>query len=234
MTNAQPSDATEFGFPISLNQFKNPMQVIEDTLFMRACQLGILEIEVFDTDFSAQQGLRSDGLMPILVDYVTHVYGTKLQWNFDSSLQDQVMVEILENNQTELAIADLMSEVSARVNRPALFNQSNDKALLNSQTQLREVTGMPFSVTLMMMDMALETAYEMSQSYQQKLVDDPREDVLDLTPVVELLQRMDAQPRVEIPETLDEQRLSNSTAIDELTETLLSKHQPNNQQDQGD
>jgi len=82
--------------------------------------------------------------------------------------------------------------------------------------------------------MALETAYEMSQSYQQKLVDDPREDVLDLTPVVELLQRMDAQPRIEVPETLDHQKLGTSTAIDELTETLLARHQPDNEQNQGD
>jgi hypothetical protein len=234
MAEVNTSGGTEFGFPVSVNQFKHPMQVIEDTLFMRACQLGILDIEVFDTDFSAQQGLRSDGLLPILVDYVTHVFGTKLQWDFDSSLQDQVMVEILENNNSELAIADLMREVSTRVNRPALYNQSNDKAVLNSQTQLREVTGMPLSVTLMMMDMALETAYEMSQSYQQKLVDDPREDVLDLTPVVELLQRMDAQPRIEVPETLDHQKLGTSTAIDELTETLLARHQPDNEQNQGD
>lgn len=234
MGNIESGAGTEFGFPISLNRFHNPMQVVEDTLFMRACQLGILDIEVFDTDFSVQQGLRADGLMPILVDYVAHVFGTKLQWNFESSLQDQIMVEILESKEGDLAISDLMQEVSARVNRPALYNRSDSKAILNSKSELREVTGMPFSVTLMMMDMALETAYEMSQSYQQTLINDPREDVLDLTPVVQLLQRMNAQPRVEIPETLNNRVEANATAIDELTETLMNNHSLNNQQDQGE
>lgn len=234
MAEAAENSGTEFGFPLSLNKFQNPVQVIEDTLLMRACQLGILEIEVFDTDFSAQQGLRADGLMPILVDYVTHVFGTKLQWDFDSSLQDQVMVEILESNESGLAINELMKQVSERVNRPAIYNQSDEKSLLKSKSELREAAGMPLSVTLLMMDMALETAYEMSQSYQQRLIDDPREDVLDLTPVVELLQRMDAQPRVEVPENLDNQSMAQTTAIDELTETLMTQYQADQQQDQGD
>lgn len=234
MPEAAHKTNTEFGFPLSLNEFQNPVQVIEDTLLMRACQMGILEIEVFDTDFSAQQGLRADGLMPILVDYMTHVFGTKLQWDFDSSLQDQVMVEVLESNDNGLQIQDLMKQVSERVNRPAIYNQSDDKSLLKSKSELREVAGMPLSVTLLMMDMALETAYEMSQSYQQRLIDDPREDVLDLTPVVELLQRMDAQPRVEVPENLDNQSMAQATAIDELTETLMARYQTDQQQDQGD
>ena len=144
------------------------------------------------------------------------------------------MVEILENNDNGLQIQNLMKQVSERVNRPAIYNQSDGKSLLKSKSELREVAGMPLSVTLLMMDMALETAYQMCQSYQQRLIDDPREDVLDLTPVVELLQRMDAQPRVDVPENLDNQSMAQATAIDELTETLLAQYKTDQQQDQGD
>lgn len=230
MAETSMNESFPTGFPLSLTRYQNPMQVVEDTLFMRACQLGILEIEVFDSDFSAQQGLRANTLMPVLVDYVTHVFGMKLQWEFQSAMQDQVMMEILEQNDQSQSIAELMKTVSERVNRPALYNKAHQGTLLNARTELREASGIPLSVTLMMMDMALETAHEMSMAYQQELIDDPRDEVLDLTPVIRLLQNIDAQPRVYVPETIENDLGTPQPASEALAESILANYTQDQEQ----
>ena len=175
------------GFPLSLKAYDNPMEIIENTLFMRACQHGILQVELSDTGLPCQRAMKSDALLPILTDYITHNFGRTLQWNFQTGLEEKIMMEFLENHDGEQSIADLLQEVAKKVNRPALFNQANKKALLDARTELRETSGIPLSVTLLMLDLSLEAAIEMSRAYQLEMSGETMDEILDLSPIVRMM-----------------------------------------------
>lgn len=206
--------ATAFvnGFPMSLKGYQNPMEIIENTLFMRACQHGILQVELFDVGLTCQRALKADALLPVLTDYITHSFSRTLQWNFQTGLEDKIMLEFLENHTGEQSIADLLQEVAKKVNRPAIYNQAYAKGLLDARTELRETAGIPLSVTLLMLDLGLEASIEMSRAYQLEMTGDTMPETLDLTPVVRMLQHMEVQPRVEVPQDLA-QRIDDAPTI---------------------
>ena len=52
------------GFPLSLKAYDNPMEIIENTLFMRACQHGILQVELFDTGLPCQRAMSPTRCCP--------------------------------------------------------------------------------------------------------------------------------------------------------------------------
>ena len=122
------------------------------------------------------------------------------------------MMEFLENHDGEQSIADLLQEVAKKVNRPALFNQANKKALLDARTELRETSGIPLSVTLLMLDLSLEAAIEMSRAYQLEMSGETMDEILDLSPIVRMMQHMEVQPRVEVPGDLA-QRVEDAPMI---------------------
>lgn len=211
------------GFPLSLTGYENPMGIIENVLFMRACQHGILHVSVYESGLTCQRALKADAMIPILTDYITHAFGRTLQWDFQSGLEEKVMLEFLESHDGSQSIVDLMQAVAQKVNRPCLYNRAEPKGLLDARTELRESAGIPLSVTLLMLDLSLESAIEMSRAYQLEMTGDTMEDTLDLTPVVRLLQHMDVQPRIDVPGDLAKRIEDTPTTSLNLADEIMAQ-----------
>lgn len=225
------------GFPNALSSYgARSIQVVEDALLLRAFDHGIQSVAVYEADLTPQQAFRSYGLMPVLVDYATHVIGRTMNWSFDSGLQERLLMEMLEDSSKSMKLHDMMDLVRNKLSRPALYNRADPDALLDSRTSFRENAGIPISVTLLMMDLALETSHEISQQYHMNMTGDPQAETLDLTPTCDLLANLDyANPRVEIPRDL---RLradavkSAPTIAETLNEQLNASDEPNQRDDQ--
>jgi hypothetical protein len=212
------------GFPNSLESYGDrAIEVVEDTLLMRAFNHGIQSVSIFEADLTPQQAFRSFGMMPILVDYATHVLGRSLNWSFNSGLQEKVLMDILENSSKSIQMHDMMDLVNNKLSRPALYNRADPDALLDSRTAFRDKASIPVSVTILMMDMALETSHEISQQYHMNMTGDPQMETLDLTPVCDLLAKLDyANPRVEVPKDLM-MRAQAVKSAPTVTETLTEE-----------
>lgn len=227
----------ENGFPNALAEHGlKSVQVVEDALLLRAFDQGIQSVAVYEADLTPQQAFRSHRLIPILVDYATHVIGRTLNWSFDSGLQERILMEMLEDSGQTLKLHDMMDMVRNKLSRPALYNQADPDALLDSRTMFRENAGIPVSVSLLMLDLALETTHEISQQYHMNLTGDPQVETLDLTPTCDLLANLNyANPRVEIPKDL---RLRadavkhSPTYTETLSERLDRQHSTNQRDNQ--
>lgn len=198
-------EATKFpeGFPLTIGNSENPIQIIEDTLFIRACDHGILSVDLFDANLPARDAFKSDAFLPILGDYANHMIGRTMQLRFNTGYHESIMLDILDQSGgDQITLRDAMSAAALRANRPALYNRSDANALLDSRLDLRQQSGIPLSVTLLMMDLALEASIEYSLKHQQSIYGEEVTDTLDLTPVVNILQHVNAQPRIEIPKNL--------------------------------
>lgn len=191
------------GFPLTIGDQENPIQIIEDTLFIRACDHGIQSVDLFDANLPARDAFKSAAFLPILGDYANHMIGRTLQLRFNTGYHESIMLEILEQSGgDQVTLREAMNAAALRANRPALYNQANPKALLDSSLQVRHQAGTPLSVTLLMMDLALEASREYSLKYQVSIYGEEMPETLDLTPVVNVLQQVNAQPRIQIPANL--------------------------------
>src|SRR5690554_4440850 len=191
------------GFPLTIGNTENPTQIIEDTLFIRACDQGILSVDLFDANLPARDAFKCSGLLPILGDYANHVIGRSLQFRFKTGYHESVMMDILEmSGNDQLTLTEAMKAAALRANRPAFYNKADTHALLDSRLQVRETSGIPLSVSLLMMDLALEASRELSLHYQVSIHGEEMPETLDLTPTVNLLQNVNAQPRIQIPTNL--------------------------------
>ena len=225
------------GFPNALADYgPRSIEVLEDALLLRALDQGIQSVSIYEADLTPQQAFRSYGLMPVLVDYATHVIGRTINWSFDSDLQERLLLEMMENSSKQIKLHDMMDLVKTKLSRPALYNRADPDALLDSRTAFRENAGIPISVTLLMMDLALETSQEISQQYHMNMTGDPQAETLDLTPTCDFLAGLDyANPRVEIPRDLrlraDAVR-SAPTITETLSDQLNAGDEPNQNDDQ--
>jgi hypothetical protein len=221
------------GFPLTIDGESNPTKTIEDALYIRACDHGILTVDLFDASLSARDAFRCTGLLPVLADYANHIIGRTLYMDFETEYQQSLINEVFEHQPEGVRINEISDAVKARSNRPALYNKANPYALLESAVAVREEGGTPLSVSLLMMDLALEAAIRESHVYQRQTLGDIIEDTLILTPVVHTLQRINAQPRIDIPPNLparvEQERQDRSAA------QTIGQHydQANKQQPQG-
>lgn len=204
------------GFP---NPLLNPgqMQIIEDALILRANEQGITNICVNGATMPINQGLRADGLMPILTDYLTHTLYRQMNLMFDTDLMETLVVERLENLDPEtMSLNGLLDTLERDIQRPLFYNAPASESLLGFKTQVSTLATIPASVTLLLMDAAIESAHSLSQTHQLNLHGEPTIGDLDLTPVVESLAAQNVNPRVAVPQNLH-------ARLREITERLQTE-----------
>lgn len=211
------------GFPLSIGEHENPMQIVEDTMFIRACDSGILHVDLYDASMPARDAFRCNGLLPVLVDYANHIIGRTLQLRFDTEYHETIAMDILEAGGE--SFTDAINAAALRANRPALYNRADSGALLESSMAMRENSGIPLSVSVLMLDMALEASKELSAKHQIDCYGETIDDTLELTPVVNLLQHVNAQPRIAIPPDLPT-KIAHSDGI-QTPQSILGKHLEN-------
>ncbi|EAZ98362.1 hypothetical protein [Marinobacter sp. ELB17] len=190
------------GFPNPLLN-TGTMQIIEDALILRAHEQGITNICVHGATLPVTQGLRADALMPILTDYLTHTLYRQMNLLFDTDLMESLVVERLESMDPEsMTLNGLLETLERDIQRPLFYNAANENALLGFKTQVSTLATIPASVTLLLMDAAIESAHSLSQTHQLNLHGEPTLGDLDLTPVVESLEAQNVNPRVVVPQNL--------------------------------
>lgn len=190
------------GFPNPLLE-RGKMQIIEDALVLRANEQGISSISVNGASMPVAQGLRAEGLMPILTDYLTHTLYRQMNLTFDTDLMETLVTERLANLEDDnVSLAGLLDEVERDIQRPLFYNAEHDDALLGVRTQVSTLATTPASVSVLLMDAAIESAHTLSQRHQLSMHGDVYAEELDLTPVVESLTMQNVNPRVVVPENL--------------------------------
>lgn len=226
------SDETEsLPFP---NGFPNPLlergkvQILEDALILRAHEQGIMSVSVNGASVPATQGLRANSMLPILTDHLTHTIYRQMNLMFDTDLMETLVVERLgEAENTNVSLTELMDDLERDVQRPLFYNAPSEDGLLGYRTKVSTLATIPTSVTVLLMDAAIESAHTLSQRHQLNLYGESHPDDLDLTPVVESLELQNVNPRVVVPENLNA-RLQ--TIITSLTE---QQSEPSGQQPAG-
>ena len=200
------------GFPLPFCEQDDaqPMAFFEGVMTLNAASKGVRYVDLFDATTSMRDGMRSDVFMPILVDYMTLVISPSLQLKYQTAFEENMMMSMLEKYSTEQPLNEFLLKVSSKVNRPAIYNRSDNGSILGAKADFRKTSGTPSSVTLLMMDMALDDAIKLSIEH----ADDAELDTLDLTPTVDLLSKMDVSPCVEVPQDVDE-RVRQSPQIRE-------------------
>lgn len=191
------------------NGFPNPllehgrMHIIEDALVLRATEQGIASVSVNGASMSIAQGLRADALMPILTDYLTHTLYRQMNLLFDTDLMETLVTERLETLDGEsVSLTGLLDTLERDIQRPLFYNASAEDALLGFKTQVSTLATIPASVSLLLMDAAIESAHTLSQRHQLNLYGQSSAEDLDLTPVVESLEMQNVNPRVVVPANL--------------------------------
>lgn len=190
------------GFPNPLAK-PGQMRIIEDTLILRAHAQGISSVSVSGSSMPVTQAFRSDALLPILTDYLTHTLYRQMNLMFDSELMESLVMDRVDS--TEFSGEDFIKEMNSLerdIQRPLLFNESSEDATLGYRTRVSTLATVPASTTLLLMDAAIESAHTLSQNEQLNLHGEPLPDELDLTPVVQSLGAQNVEGRIIIPENL--------------------------------
>ncbi|KXS55574.1 MAG: hypothetical protein AWU57_23 [Marinobacter sp. T13-3] len=190
------------GFPNPLAK-PGQMAIIEDALILRAHAQGITEVEVKGVSVPALQAFRCNGLLPILTDYLTHSLYRQMNLMFDTELMETLMTERLES--MDMSAGDFISQMNQLekdIQRPLFFNEKDDNSMLGARTSVSTLATVPASVTVLLMDAAIESAHTLSQNEQLNFHGDPSPHILDLTPVVQSLEAQNVNPRVVVPENL--------------------------------
>jgi len=190
------------GFPNPLAK-PGQMQIIEDALILRAHAHGITEVSVNGASVPTLQAFRCNGLLPILTDYLTHSLYRQMNLMFDTELMESLMTERLETMDISGDnFISQMNQLEKEIQRPLFYNEADDDALLGARTSVSPLATIPASVTLLLMDAAIESAHTLSQNEQLNFHGEPIPDELDLTPVVQSLEAQNVNPRVVVPENL--------------------------------
>lgn len=202
------------GFPTPQGGSGALARMVETVAGIRAYQRGIRYLEAQDAMLSVEQGFRCDGLMPVVTDYMTHVLAPTVEWRFRSGMEEELVKRYVESMDSEApwGIQQLSEAVRDQVNRPALVNIEADGALMDARTTVRDEMGTPFSVTLLMLDMAVENMHEFSKAYQRQLFGEELNESLDLTPTFEMLTSMEAHPRAALPQNVRERAMQRQNA----------------------
>ena len=186
------------------------LDAIEQVLIYRAEQRGIRSIGLQDASMPIAAGLKRDALLPVMVDYLTNTIYKQSELHFESDLMDTLAIETLEHRAgaengeqcVDADVKNIQSDIAQNVQRPMLYNHSDDEGLLFASTGVSPVATIPASVTFLMLDAALESAHNLSMTHQQNLAGITEKSELDLTPVLELLARLDINNSVIAPPAL--------------------------------
>ena len=200
------------GFPTP-DTAEQGTRLIGSVAAMRAYERGILYVEIEDATLGVETAFSGDGILPVVSDYVTHILTPAIEWRFKSGLETQLVNQYISAMDPDQPwrIQDLAEAVRDQVNRPALVNVASEGGIMDVTTQLRDAPGIPVSVSLLMMDMAIENMQVLSMQYQQQLMGDALMDTLDITPTVNALADMEAHPRAEMPNDVRQRALARLT-----------------------
>ncbi|OLF81965.1 hypothetical protein AWH63_10525 [Marinobacter sp. C18] len=234
MTDESPSTQSGLpfakGYPINVtaHQF---LETAETMMVSRAASRGILEVAVEDANVPLAGAMRRDLLLPVLIDYTNYVIHPQADLQYDSALNDEliagVAADLASKDNREPTIddvgnADAMAQSVLR--RTPLINVRDDHAGIGARTEMNSVAGMPLSVSLLMLDTALESAHNLSLKHQQETLGVAEPEVLDLTPVCQLLASMNVSEHInQIPTNVHERLqaiLAGSSPSYDKTETV--------------
>lgn len=217
---AQPSWEPPFpkGYPHP-GTANGMVRLVESMLTERARDLGIQEVALGDANLPLDGAFRRDMLLPVLVDYANQVIFRQSELKFESALTDELSTGIAaehaasedrEPTEDDLEVADTVIEP---ILKQSLFSNHEDRqAGLQVRTHATDFATMPVSVSLLIMDTALESAYHLSQSHQQNTLGHTEREVLDLSPTYDFL----TQLQVEVPTV--------PTALQSRLHDILDEH----------
>lgn len=201
----------EKGYPINVSAH-NFLNTVESMLVTRASERGIVEVAIQDANVPLTGAMRQDMLLPVLTDYMNFVIHTQADLQFDSAIYDEltagVAADLATADQREPTVDDVGKAddlVGKILRRTPLINVKDEDAGLLARTRLNDVAGVPLSVTLLMLDTALESAHNLSMQHQQETMGVAESEVLDLTPVCSLLAAMNVSQHLnELPHNVHE------------------------------
>ena len=218
------------GYPISVtaHQF---LDTVESMMITRASSRGIMEVAVQDANIPLSGAMRRDILLPALIDYTNFVIHPQADLQFDSALNDElvagVAADLATEEEREPTPADVISAgsmVNSVLRRTPLINVSDPYAGIGARTEMNSAAGMPLSVSLLMLDTALESAHNLSLKHQQETLGIAEPSVLDLTPVCNVLASMNVSEYInQIPSNVHERLqaiLKSTTGTVERTEAV--------------
>lgn len=184
------------GYPIHLSP-ETFLETVESMMVTRAADRGILEVAIGDANVPLAGAMRRDILLPVLIDYANFVIQPQADLQFDSALNDELTSRVTEDLEAssephnDPTIPEKAREMTKQIlGRTPLINVGDPKAGLKTRTALNKVSGIPASVTLLMLDTALESAHNLSMKHQQETSGLSEQEILDLTPVANLLASM--------------------------------------------
>ncbi len=178
------------------------VRLVELMLTERARDLGIQEVALGDANLPLDGAFRRDMLLPVLVDYANQVIFRQSELRFDSALTEELSSGIAaehaasenrEPNAEDMKVADTVIEPVLK--QSLLSNHEDRQAGLQVQTHATDLATMPISVSLLILDTALESAHHLSQTHQQNTLGHTERTVLDLSPTYDFLAQLD----VEVP-----------------------------------
>ncbi|ONF42472.1 hypothetical protein BTO32_14760 [Marinobacter lutaoensis] len=199
----------ERGYPIHVSPDAF-IATAEQMLRIRAANRGIREVAIKDANVPIAGAFRHDTLMPVMVDYMNAVILPHSELKFESAMNDEVTARVAAGmaaeQRREPEVKDVLAAsemVSEHLTKTPLYNAESEAGGLGVETRLRTYASTPLSVTLLILDTALESAHTLSMRHQQSSLGIAEPDVLDLTPVCELLSALPVAERlVSIPERL--------------------------------
>lgn len=178
------------------------MRVVSDLLAVRAAQQGVKNVRINNAEVSIMAGLQADMLLPILTQYANSVLFNNSAMRYSSAWHDKVCLDRLTEEGEEFSVDKLLSYQSELVTL-AFYNVKSEKALAKVETKLRPYAAIPFSVSLLFMDLALEKAIQLSRNQDILQGVEVQYDTLDLTAMNDLLLAMSPhhEPLVQVAAT---------------------------------
>lgn len=200
----------EKGFPVADDACQH-LDLLESVLTQRAIARGITDVALSDAQISVDAAMSRTTLLPVLVDYANHMIFQQSELSFDSKMMDDLMVATLNDEQTPKAetgeqaleqASDIERHVKTEVQSPLFYNREDANAPLGFRVDTAKIATIPVSVSLLLMDTALESAHQMSVQEQTASDGANQSHILDLTYVTDYLSRLDIQDRVIAPAAL--------------------------------
>lgn len=250
MTDTQPHSPEHLeppfpeGFP-DAGYGENLLDLLESVMIQRAMSRGITDVALSDAQIPVDTAMSRDTLLPVLVDYTNHMLFEQSELLFDSQMMDALMVAAMNDPENpavssfEQAVADTAAverHVKSSVQSPLFYNRESPQAALGFEVHMAKVRTIPVSVSLLLMDTALESAHQMSIQEQTATDGLSQSHILDLTYVTNYLGRLDVQNRVIAPAALHSrlEAMANSHAMPtEVAEKGQQEPSPNGAELQG-
>lgn len=237
-TTADESVSRPFpdGFPVS-GEPGTLLSLLEDVLRQRAMERGITDVALSDAKVPVTGALDRNTLLPVLVDYANHIIFTQTELTFDSEFMDSMVMATMSD--PESPEASTMDEARSRaleaqahtvseVQSPLFYNANSGQAALGYAVRESRTATIPASVSILMMDTALEMAHEASIRGQTSSTGLSSDHTLDLTFVADMLSELNVKDRVVVPRALHnalEKRSSEQTAMPITHDDPIREHE---------